>query len=79
MEKLITCKFIITLITIVLLNFNTDSIYGQNTVSTAEGSTGLTVGQVAYVLKKGNGLYLNKGVQEVYTKNILRLVPMFEI
>ena len=75
MEKLITCKSIITLITIVFLNFNAESIYCQNAVSTTGGhfkstggSTSFTVGQVAYVLKKENGSYLNEGVQQVYTK-----------
>ena len=49
--------------------------FGQNAISTAGGhfkttggSTSFTVGQVAYVLKKGNGPYLNEGVQQVYTK-----------
>ena len=49
--------------------------FGQNAVSTTGGhikstggSTSFTVGQVAYVLKKGNGSYLNEGVQQVYTK-----------
>ena len=49
--------------------------FGQNAVSSAGGhfkttggSTSFTVGQVAYVLKKGNGSYLNEGVQQVYTK-----------
>ena len=49
--------------------------FGQNAVSTtgghiksSGGSTSFTVGQVAYVLKKGNGSYLNEGVQQVYTK-----------
>jgi hypothetical protein len=75
MEKLITCKSIITLITIVFLNFHADTIFGQHTVSTTGGhfkstggSTSFTVGQVAYVLKKGTGSYLNEGVQQVYTK-----------
>jgi len=75
MEKLITCKSIITLITIVFLNFKTESIFGQNAISTTGGhfkstggSTSFTVGQVAYVLKKGTGSYLNEGVQQVYTK-----------
>ena len=75
MEKIITCKFIITLITIVFLNFITESIHGQNALSTTGGhfkstggSTSFTVGQVAYVLKKGTGSYLNEGVQQVYTK-----------
>ena len=50
--------------------------FGQNSISTTGGhikstggSTSFTVGQVAYVLKKGNGAYLNEGVQQVYTKN----------
>ena len=49
--------------------------FGQNAVSTTGGhikstggSTSFTVGQLAYVLKKGNGPYLNEGVQQVYTK-----------
>ena len=57
MEKLITCKSIITLITIVFLNFKTESIFGQNAISTTGGqfkspggSSIFTVGQVAYVL-----------------------------
>ena len=51
------------------------SSYGQYSISTTgghikstEGSTSFTVGQVAYVLKKGNGTYLNEGIQQVYTK-----------
>lgn len=57
-----------------ILYFTFDS-FGQNAVSTtgghiksSGGSTSFTVGQVAYVLKKGNGSYLNEGVQQVYTK-----------
>ena len=49
--------------------------YGQYSISTTGGhikstggSTSFTVGQVAYVLKKGTGPYLNEGVQQVYTK-----------
>ena len=49
--------------------------FAQNAISSAGGhfkttggSTSFTVGQVAYVLKKGNGSYLNEGVQQVYTK-----------
>ena len=49
--------------------------FGQNAISSTGGhfkstggSTSFTVGQVAYLLKKGNGLYLNEGVQQVYTK-----------
>ena len=49
--------------------------FTQNAISstgghfkTTGGSTSFTVGQVAYVLKKGNGSYLNEGVQQVYTK-----------
>jgi hypothetical protein len=37
-------------------------------IKTTGGSTSFAVGQVAYVLKKGNGPYLNEGVQQVYTK-----------
>jgi len=51
------------------------SSFGQNALSaagghfkTSGGSTSFTVGQVAYVLKKGTGSYLNEGVQQVYTK-----------
>ncbi|MFN5091134.1 MAG: T9SS type A sorting domain-containing protein [Bacteroidota bacterium] len=51
------------------------SSFGQNALSSTGGhikstggSTSFTVGQVAYVLKKGNGSYLNEGVQQVYTK-----------
>ncbi|MFN5090218.1 MAG: hypothetical protein ACK5F6_09480 [Bacteroidota bacterium] len=49
--------------------------FAQNVISstgghfkTAGGSTSFTVGQVAYVLKKGTGSYLNEGVQQVYNK-----------
>ena len=49
--------------------------FGQNALSaagghfkTTGGSTSFTVGQVAYVLKKGTGSSLNEGVQQVYTK-----------
>ena len=42
--------------------------FGQYSISTTGGSTSFTVGQVAYVLKKGNGTYLNEGVQQIYTK-----------
>jgi hypothetical protein len=49
--------------------------FGQNAISStgghfksSGGSTSFTVGQVAYVLKKGTGSYLNEGVQQVYTK-----------
>ncbi len=75
MGNIIKLKSIFTLITIVFLNFHSDTIFGQNTVSTTGGhfkstggSTSFTVGQVVYVLKKGNGPYLNEGVQQVYTK-----------
>ena len=51
------------------------SSFGQNALSSTGGhikftggSTSFTVGQVAYVLKKGNGSYLNEGVQQVYNK-----------
>jgi len=57
-----------------ILYFAFDS-FGQNAVSstgghfkTTGGSTSFTVGQVAYVLKKGTSSYLNEGVQQVYTK-----------
>ena len=65
-------KYIIPLV--VLLSFGFSS-FGQNALSTTGGqfkstggSTSFTVGQVAYVLKKGTGSYLNEGVQQVYTK-----------
>jgi len=51
------------------------SSFGQNALPTTGGhikstggSTSFTIGQVAYVLKKGTGSYLNEGVQQVYTK-----------
>jgi hypothetical protein len=51
------------------------SSFGQNALSaagghfkTSGGSTSFTVGQVAYVLKKGSSSYLNEGVQQVFTK-----------
>ena len=59
---------------VLFLSFGFSS-FGQNALSstggyfkTTGGSTSFTVGQVAYVLKKGNGSYLNEGVQQVYTK-----------
>jgi hypothetical protein len=59
---------------VVFLSFGFNS-FGQNALSTTGGhfkstggSTSFTVGQVAYVLKKGTGSYLNEGVQQVYTK-----------
>ena len=64
-----------SLIPLVLLMSCTFDSFGQNAVSTTGGhikstggSTSFTVGQVAYVLKKGNGSYLNEGVQQVYNK-----------
>jgi hypothetical protein len=49
--------------------------FGQNALSSTGGhikstggSTSFTIGQVAYVLKKGTGSYLNEGVQQVFTK-----------
>jgi len=49
--------------------------FAQDAISSTGGhfkssgdSTSFTVGQVAYVLKKGNDSYLNEGVQQVYTK-----------
>jgi hypothetical protein len=49
--------------------------FAQNVISstgghfkTVGGSTSFTVGQVAYLLKKGTGSYLNEGVQQVYNK-----------
>jgi len=65
-------KSIILLVVFVSFGFNS---FGQNALSTTGGhfksmggSTSFTVGQVAYVLKKGTGSYLNEGVQQVYTK-----------
>jgi hypothetical protein len=65
-------KSIIPLVVLVSFGF---SSFGQNALSTTGGhfkstggSTSFTVGQVAYVLKKGTGSYLNEGVQQVYTK-----------
>jgi len=65
-------KYIIPLV--VLLSFGFSS-FGQNALSatgghfkSTGGSTSFTVGQVAYVLKKGTVSYLNEGVQQVYTK-----------
>ena len=59
---------------VVFISFGFSS-FGQNALSAAGGhfkssggSTSFTVGQVAYVLKKGTGSYLNEGVQQVYTK-----------
>ena len=59
---------------VLFLSFGISS-FGQNALSAAGGhvkstggSTSFTVGQVAYVLKKGTGSYLNEGVQQVYTK-----------
>ena len=65
-------KFILPLVLFLSFGF---SSFGQNALSaagghfkTSGGSTSFTVGQVAYVLKKGTGSYLNEGVQQVYTK-----------
>jgi hypothetical protein len=65
-------KSIIPLVVFISFGF---SSFGQNALSAAGGhfkstggSTSFTVGQVAYVLKKGTGSYLNEGVQQVYTK-----------
>ncbi len=59
---------------VVFISFGFGS-FGQNGLSasgghfkTNGGSTSFTVGQVAYVLKKGTGSYVNEGVQQVYTK-----------
>ena len=59
---------------VVFISFGFSS-FGQNALSaaggdfkTSGGSTSFTVGQVAYILKKGTGSYLNEGVQQVYTK-----------
>jgi hypothetical protein len=71
-DKNLIKKSIIPLV--VFLSFGFSS-FGQNALSTTGGhikstggSTSFTVGQVAYVLKKGSGSYLNEGVQQVYTK-----------
>ena len=65
-------KSIIPIVVFISFGF---SSFGQNALSaagghfkTSGGSTSFTVGQVAYVLKKGTGSYLNEGVQQVYTK-----------
>ena len=65
-------KSILPLVVLITWAFNS---FSQNAISstgghfkTAGGSTSFTVGQVAYVLKKGTGSYLNEGVQQVYTK-----------
>jgi hypothetical protein len=71
-DKNLIGKFILLLV--VFISFGFSSI-GQNALSAAGGhfkssggSTSFTVGQVAYVLKKGTGSYLNEGVQQVYNK-----------
>jgi len=71
-DKNLIKKFILPLV--VFMSFAFIS-FGQNALASAGGhvkstggSTSFTVGQVAYVLKKGNGPYLNEGVQQVYTK-----------
>lgn len=63
------------LIPFVLFLFFGFCSFAQNAISSTGGhfkssgdSTSFTVGQVAYVLKKGNDSYLNEGVQQVYTK-----------
>jgi hypothetical protein len=65
-------KSIIPIVVFISFGF---SSFGQNAISStgghfksSGGSTSFTVGQVAYVLKKGTGFYLNEGVQQVYTK-----------
>jgi len=65
-------KSIIPIVVFISFGF---SSFGQNALSAAGGhfktnggSTSFTVGQVAYVLKKGTGSYVNEGVQQVYTK-----------
>jgi hypothetical protein len=65
-------KSIIPIVVFISFGF---SSFGQNALSAAGGhfntnggSTSFTVGQVAYVLKKGTGFYVNEGVQQVYTK-----------
>jgi hypothetical protein len=65
-------KSIIPIVVFISFGF---SSFGQNALSAAGGhfktnggSTSFTVGQVAYVLKKGTGSYLNEGVQQVYSK-----------
>jgi hypothetical protein len=65
-------KSIIPIVVFISFGF---SSFGQNALSatgghfkSSGGSTSFTVGQVAYVLKKGTGSYLNEGVQQVYSK-----------
>ncbi len=64
-----------SLLSFVAILYCTFDSFAQNAISTTGGhikstggSTSFTVGQVAYVLKKGNGSYLNEGVQQIYTK-----------
>jgi hypothetical protein len=71
-DKNLMKKSVLYLVVFLFFGFNS---FGQNALSTTGGhfkstggSTSFTVGQVAYVLKKGTGSYLNEGVQQVYTK-----------
>jgi hypothetical protein len=71
-DKNLMKKSILPLVVFLFFGFNS---FGQNALSSTGGhikstggSTSFTIGQVAYVLKKGTGSYLNEGVQQVYTK-----------
>jgi hypothetical protein len=80
-DKNLIKKSLIPLVVFVSFGF---SSFGQNALSTTGGhfkstggSTSFTVGQVAYVLKKGTGSYLNEGVQQVYTKKTTPIEELF--
>jgi hypothetical protein len=71
-DKNLMKKSILPLVVFLFFGFNS---FGQNALSSTGGhikstggSTSFTIGQVAYVLKKGTGSYLNEGVQQVFTK-----------
>jgi hypothetical protein len=75
MIKSVSFKSLVPLFTLSFLILFFESSFGQFAVSstgghinTSGGSTSFSVGQVAYTLKKGNGPYMNEGVQQVYTK-----------
>ena len=62
------------------------SSFSQNAVSTTGGhfkatggSTSFAVGQVAYVLKKGTGPYLHRGVQQVYTQKTTQIEELIHL
>jgi hypothetical protein len=79
-DKNLIKKSILPLVVFISFGFNS---FGQNAVSTSGGdfkSTGgsisFTLGQVAYVLKKGTSSYLNEGVQQVYTVSTQVFLPI---